>query len=156
KPLGAFVLRSLRFRLPTLFLLGVAIAGLVATAIAVRLFQDYTKSRALVTLHREAAGLSALYVDQALKANDRGTPPPAFAGQKLQEATGDSLFYVGLPIFPGQDEGLVHLPRSAVNWTRLAGGNPVTFEFVPPGKHGTYLAVANPVPLGGEVFGAIV
>jgi two-component system sensor histidine kinase BaeS len=150
------VFRSLRFRLPAFFLAGVVLTAVVTALISVRLFQDYTKSKALQSLHREAAGLAALYVDQALRANDRGTPPPAFAGQKLQEATGDNLYYVGLPIFPGQDEGLVHLPRSTIDWAKVADGRSVTFQFVPPDKTRTYLAVANPVSLGGDVFGAII
>ena len=33
---------SLRFRLPALFLLGIVIAGIVAAAISVQLFQGYT------------------------------------------------------------------------------------------------------------------
>ena len=39
------MLRSLRFRLPALFLLGILFAGLVSTAIAFRLFQNYTHDR---------------------------------------------------------------------------------------------------------------
>jgi len=44
------MLRSLRFRLPALFLVGFVVAMLVATAIAVRLFQSYTHDRALQEL----------------------------------------------------------------------------------------------------------
>jgi hypothetical protein len=35
--------RSLRFRLPALFLAGIALAGLISTAIAYSLFQDYVE-----------------------------------------------------------------------------------------------------------------
>src|ERR687884_473717 len=38
---------SLRFRLPALFLLGIVLAGIVATAISIRFFQNYTRARAL-------------------------------------------------------------------------------------------------------------
>ena len=36
------MLNSLRFRLPALFLAAIALAGLVTSLIALRLFQDYT------------------------------------------------------------------------------------------------------------------
>ena len=36
-----FGVRSLRFRLPAIFLLGVVIAGLVTSVVAIRLFQDH-------------------------------------------------------------------------------------------------------------------
>ena len=38
--------RSLRFRLPALFLLGVVVAGLVSAAIALRLFQHVRADQA--------------------------------------------------------------------------------------------------------------
>ena len=37
--------KSLRFRLPAIFLVGVVVAGLVSTALAVRLFQQYPQER---------------------------------------------------------------------------------------------------------------
>ena len=40
------MLRSLRFQLPALFLLGVVVAGLVSAAIALRLFRSYAQSHA--------------------------------------------------------------------------------------------------------------
>ena len=39
--------RSLRFRLPALFLAGILLAGLVSTGIAIRLFQGYARDQAL-------------------------------------------------------------------------------------------------------------
>ena len=45
---------SLRFRLPAFFLAGVALAGIVSTAIAVQLFQDHIRSQSLAELKREA------------------------------------------------------------------------------------------------------
>src|ERR1051325_4251760 len=53
----AFVLRSLRFRLPALFLLGILLAGVVATLIAARFFQSYTRTHAAPELRAEAAGI---------------------------------------------------------------------------------------------------
>ena len=63
---------SLRFRLPALFLAGILVAGLVSTAIAIRLFQSYERDQALRSLRREAAGLAALYHDQALDVSSSG------------------------------------------------------------------------------------
>ena len=57
--------RSLRFRLPALFLVGIVLAGVISTLIAVKLFQDYARGRKYNELKREATGLALLYSDQA-------------------------------------------------------------------------------------------
>ena len=63
------MLRSLRFQLPALFLLGVVVAGLVSAAIALRLFRTYAQNRARAQaygeLSQEAKGLTRLYASQA-------------------------------------------------------------------------------------------
>ncbi len=104
---------SLRFRLPALFLLGIVIAGVAAAAIAVQLFRGYTRDQSYEELGREARGIARLYGDAALRAAEEGTPAPDFAPGALELATGDQLFYVGAPPFPGQDSGLEQLPESA-------------------------------------------
>ena len=48
--------RSLRFRLPALFLAAIALSALVTSLIALRLFQDYTRNQTLRELRREATG----------------------------------------------------------------------------------------------------
>jgi signal transduction histidine kinase len=150
--------RSLRFRLPALFLAGIALTGLVSTAIAFGLFQNYTKDQARMELRREAAGLTQLYAEQALKAQERGTAPPFFAAKKLERASGNKLFYVGAPPFSGQESGLRRLPQSAVDFPALLKGKTVEFEFVPPGEQRKFLAVAHPFFLekSGPPFGALV
>jgi signal transduction histidine kinase len=150
--------RSLRFRLPALFLAGIALTGLVSTAIAFGLFQNYTKDQARKELRREAAGLTQLYAEQALKAQERGTAPPFFAAKKLERASGNKLFYVGAPPFSGQESGLTRLPQSAVDFPALLKGKTVEFEFVPPGEQRKFLAVAHPFFLekSGPPFGALV
>ena len=149
---------SLRFRLPALSLAGIALAGIVTTGIAVKLYQVYTHDQSLHELRREANGLTTLYAEQALKASGEGRSAPDFAAAQLEQATGDELFYVGLPIFPGQKSGLRHLPYSAVDWPAIQRGEVITFDFTPPGSHKTFLAVANPLFLGGQgpPFGALV
>ncbi|HJX75911.1 MAG TPA: hypothetical protein VJ247_06105, partial [Gaiella sp.] len=97
---------SLRFRLPALFLLGIVLAGVFASVIALRLFQGYSRDSSYEELGREARGIAQLYGDAALRAAEEGTPAPDFAPQALELATGDQLFYVGAPAFPGQDSGL--------------------------------------------------
>jgi two-component system sensor histidine kinase BaeS len=151
--------RSLRFRLPAFFLAGIALTGLVSTLIAFGLFRNYTQSQARKELRREAKGLTQLYVDQALKRQESGTGPPSFfAASKLEAASGNRLFYVGVPPFSGQQTGLKQLPQSAVDFPALLRGEILEFEFTPPGEHRTFLAVADPFILekGSSPFGGLV
>ena len=148
---------SLRLRLPALFLLGIVLAGVVAALIAVQLFQGYTRSRSYEELGREARGIARLYGDAALRATDEGTPAPDFAPDALELATGDQLFYVGAPAFPGQESGLQRLPESSVP-QGVVSNRSLQFEFTPPGQSRTYLAASQPVRLerGGPAIGAII
>ena len=149
---------SLRFRLPALFLAGIALTGVVAAAIAFGLFQDYTQDQARRELRREATGLTQLYAEQALKAQEHDNPPPFFAASKLEAASGNRLFYVGLPFFSGRESGLQRLPRNAVDWPAIQRGKTLEFDFVPPGETRRFLAVAHPLYLekSGRPFGALV
>ena len=149
---------SLRFRLPALFLLGIVLAGVFAALISLRLFQTYTRDQSVQELRREAAGLSRLYADAALRAVDEGTGSIDFAASKLELATGDRIFYIGSSLFPGQDTGLTRLADSSVPSSVRALSGPVSFEFTPPGSDRAYLAAAAPVRLEpeSEALGAIV
>ena len=140
---------SLRFRLPALFLVGIVLAGLTSTLIAVKLFQDYTRNRKFGELEREAVGLAQLYADRAGKG--------AFSSAGLVKATGDTLFYSGLTVY-GPDVNLRHLPLRYVDFDRINRGRVVRFTFVPPGQTHHYYAVAAPVQLGRSksTFGALV
>lgn len=152
------MLRSLRFRLPALFLAGIALSGLVTSLIALRLFQDYTRNETLVELRQEAKGLAALYAESARRASDEGKAAPAFAAAKLEAATGDRLFYVGAPLFPGQEAGLTRLTGSDVG-VDLAADQVQTFEFEPPFEERPFLAASHPLRLGGDtgtVFGHLI
>ena len=90
---------SLRFRLPALFLAGIALTGVVSTLIAFGLFRNYTQSNAKRELRREAVGLTQLYAEQARRTQEKGTAPPIFAASKLERASGNKLFYVGGDFF---------------------------------------------------------
>jgi signal transduction histidine kinase len=149
--------RSLRFKLPALFLAGIVLAGLVASLIALRLFQDYTREQSIAELHQEAQGLAQLYAESARRATDEGLQAPDFAADKLEAATGDQLFYVGTSIFPGEDSGLQELSAAEIG-RDLAHDRPVEFEFEPPGEDRNYLAVSTPLSLepGTPAFGSLI
>ena len=117
--------RSLRFKLPAIFLVGFALAGLVATVIAVRLFQDYAREQTIDELRLEAAGIAKLYAENA--------GALSLSAARLEEATGDRLYYVpfnlGIELFPGQRFGLRPLPADAVDSAQLEQTGAITFEF---------------------------
>jgi len=127
------MLRSLRFQLPALFLLGVVVAGLVSAAIALRLFREYAQNRsreqAYAEVGREANGLTQLYAQQAgLK---------LLSAKQLELATGDQIFYRGLDIFPGQGPAFTLLPKDVVDPRVVrARKKPLYFGFgnTPQGK----------------------
>ena len=152
------MLGSLRFRLTALFLAAFLVFGLVSIGIAVRLFQNVTRSQSIRELEREAEGLAALYAESAIQSSDEGTKAPEFAAQSLELATGDELFYVGASLFPGQRFGLERLLQSALGDVRLERDRLVTFTFTPPGDDRELLAAAQPVRLanGTEPFGWLI
>src|SRR5918995_917139 len=143
------MLNSLRFRLPALFLAGIALSGLVTSLIALRLFQDYTRNETLKELRQEAQGLADLYAEWAVRAIDEDRAAPSFAAAKLEAATGDQLYEVVLasPTL-GEDSGLTRLTKSQV--PQELSGRVETFEFEPPGENRTFLAAAYPIRLGGD------
>ncbi|MFO7573447.1 MAG: HAMP domain-containing sensor histidine kinase [Gaiellaceae bacterium] len=152
------MLGTFRFRLTALFLGAVLVFGLVSIGLAVRLFQDVTRTQSVQELKREAAGIAALYAEAALRATDEGRAAPEFAAETLEQATGDEIFYVGASLFPGQQFGLKRLPRSALGDVELDRDELVTFEFTPPGETRRLVAAAQPVKLeeGTEPFGWLV
>jgi signal transduction histidine kinase len=145
--------RSLRFRLPALFLLGIVVSGLIAAILALRLFQDYVLARSKADLRRESIGLTEVFARQAITANNIGVVPRI--AKQLERATGDRLFYIGLDPVPRGGIGLKKLPERTINWR---SGRTITFEFTPPGDRRTYLAVARPLRLNkkGPAFGDLI
>ena len=117
---------SLRFRLPAVFLAGVVLAGAIASAIAITLFQDYTRNQTIAELEREAEGLAELLRSQA------GDIP--ISTKRSREATGDRLYYVGLDPFPGAKDDLQELDAKDVSARGVSMPKASTFEFVPPGR----------------------
>ncbi len=152
------MLGSLRVRLPLVFLAGIVLAGVITTAISIRLFQQFTENQTLSKLNREAHGIAELYskaVNAGYGNKNKDQKAPTFAGKTLEKATGDRIYLLGprLGLFPGQITGLRPLPQEPIDWHI---GKSVTFEFTPPGQHRRYLAVANPIASSGTTIGAIV
>jgi two-component system OmpR family sensor kinase len=151
------VFRSLRFRLPALFLAGVVTSGVVAAAIAFQLLQTYTLNRARAELRRESTGLTQLYAAVVRGSND---PVPV---SQLELATGDRIYYLprvpNFQLFPGdKEEQLRSLPKAILGdrWKDVETGKTVQFEFRPPQAKRVYLAVARPLEIRGNFYGAIV
>ncbi len=139
--------RSLRVRLPLLFLAAIGLAFLVASLIALRLFQDYARTQSIMELRREARGLAQLYGDSARASSDEGRTAPTYAAAKLEAATGDRLYYIGGNFVPGQEAGLKRVTAADLGRDLAFSPRPVTFEFQPPGENRPFLAVAHPLRL---------
>ncbi len=142
------MLRSLRFRLPALFLLGIVLSALVATLIAVRFFQSYTRQRTIGELRDESVGIVRLYARQA-----------GLGGVTLvnleRAIGGDRVFYV--PVVPGASllaGWMPVLPRTALPVSQVLGGAVRALDFRAGGV--AYVGVARVVNLGGLPAGAIV
>ena len=152
------MLRSLRFRLPALFLAAIALAFVVASLIALRLFQEHTRAETLNDLRREASGLAQLYAETALRTSDEDRAAPVFAAEKLEAATGNRIFYVGASVFPGDESGLTRISEADVGFDVRGANRVVTFEFTPPGETRSYLAASHPLRLaeGTPPFGALI
>jgi signal transduction histidine kinase len=147
------MLRSLRFQLPALFLLGIVVSGLVSAAIALRLFQGYAQTRASDQAYeevaREATGLTQLYVKRA--------GFQRLSAKNLELATGDRIFYTGLNLFPGQSPAFTPLPKGVLNPRALRNRTkPVRFQFRAPGTGETLLAAAQRVTIGHQTLGVLV
>jgi signal transduction histidine kinase len=154
------MLRSLRFRLPALFLAGIAAAGIVSVAIAFQLLSNYSRSQSLKELRREAAGLNQLLSAQATAVIDKGASAPAIEPPQLESATGDLIYYFGVPPFPGEGNGLAGLralpqdARAKIDVARIRVGHTQSFDFTPPnGKALT--AVAGPFTVGKTTLGVL-
>jgi signal transduction histidine kinase len=142
------MLRSLRFRLPAFFLLGIVLSGVVSSLIAIRFFQSYTRERAVAELRAESVGIVNLYARQA------GVQKVPLAN--LEKAIGsDRIFYV--PIVPGASLVAGRIPPldpSTVPLTTLEEQSTVTLDLHTRGE--SYLAVAQLVRLGSLPAGALV
>ncbi len=151
--------RSLRFRLPALFLAGIAAAGIVSVAIAFQLLQSYSRSQSVKELRREAAGLNQLISTQAKFVIDNAPQTIPLDAPQLEAATGAKIYYYGVSAFPGSgNAGLRTLPadaRQKIDIERIRAGHTQSFDFTPPGKP-QLVAVAGPFNVEGATLGALV
>jgi signal transduction histidine kinase len=138
---------SLRFRLPALFLVGIVFAGIVAALISIRFFQSYTRARAVDELRAESVGIVQLYARQA------GLETVPYT-RLVRALGGDRIFWV--PAFKGSVlyQTLPELPAGTVDMDALDPSGPSTIDIQLKGKR--YLAVARPLKLGENLFGALV
>jgi signal transduction histidine kinase len=150
-------MRSLRVRLPLVFLGGILLAGVVTAAISIRLFQSFAHDSAVATLSHNAQGVAALYsiaINQSYGNKSDRQKPAVYAAKNLEKATGDRLYFVGPNLFPGQGiTGLRVLPFKTIDWT---SGKSETFEFKPPDSDKTFIAVSDPILVGDHAVGALV
>jgi signal transduction histidine kinase len=141
------VLGSLRFRLPALFLIGIVLAAVVATLIAVSFFQSNTRSHAASELRAESAGIADLYEQKA------GIGRVSLTNLQIRLGS-DRVFWV-----PAARRGsllagpLPELPSSALSNDALQSGAPA-FDLNVGGV--SYLGVAQEVTLGPVGAGALV
>jgi signal transduction histidine kinase len=138
---------SLRFRLPALFLVGILLAGLVASLISIRFFQSYTRARAIDELRSESVGIVQLYAQQA---GHESVP----YSRLVRALGGDRIFWV--PVARGVTllQAIPDIPASTVDMTLLRAGRTETIDLHWQGRD--YLAVARPLELGNNLFGALV
>jgi signal transduction histidine kinase len=150
------VFRSLRFRLPALFLTAIVLAGLVSTAVAVSVSERYAEAtarkQAFRELRREAQGVADIYRKRA--------GAPKLASADLEQATGDRIFYAararGIDPFLATQEAYTRVPRTTVDMAAILRGRTLQFEFTPPRSTQRFLAVAAPYAPGREIFGALI
>ncbi len=141
--------RSLRFRLPALFLLGIVLAGLVATVIAVRFFQSNTRAHAAAELRAESAGIVQLYAQKA------GIGRISLKNLK-RTLGGDRVFWVpAVPIGRLLAGPLPPLPQSVLPAARPVAGQPSpAFDFHVSGT--SFLGVAQPVTFNAYAGSLVV
>ena len=141
--------RSLRFRLPALFLLGMVLSCVVATLIAVHFFQSYTRTRAASELRSESAGIVHLYETQAGVGH-------VSVGRLRRTLGGDKVFWV--PVVPHASllaGPISTLPATAVPSAVLQNGTAPAFDLEVKGT--TYFGVGQVVNLPpGYAAGALV
>ena len=101
------MLGSLRVRLPLVFLAGIVLAGVITTAIAIRLFQQFAaEPDALEAEPRGERDRRAL-LERGQRELRTGKKPIArrrtFAAANLERATGDRIYFVGPNPSPAED-----------------------------------------------------
>ena len=126
---------------------GIVLAGLVTTAIAVRLFQDFAHDQTVTELRREANGIAQLY-SNAVQATYSNNPrrAPTFAAANLERATGDRIYFTASRARSrARSRACGSCDLSTIDWT---SGDTLTFEFTPPGAKPDLSGGRRAGPLG--------
>ena len=148
------MLRSLRFRVPALFLIGIVLSGVVAARPRVGFFQNYVQNR----VARRAAAERDRPREPVRRAGDcaldQDRPPVPLSATDLEAASGNSIYYVGR--------------RSSSRTTRACAGcrtgsSPTGARracarstSAPPGADKTYFAVGRACARRGQRYGVLV
>ena len=142
------MLGSLRFRLAALFLVGILLAGLIASLISIRFFQSYNHARAVDELRSESVGIVKLY------ANSAATQEKVPYAELVRALGGDHIYWV--PAFPGSEllQPIIPLRKSTLDINQINKTGFTTLDISLKGR--SYLAVAQPLKLGNNLFGALV
>jgi signal transduction histidine kinase len=142
------MLGSLRFRLPALFLLGIVLAGLVSALITIRFFQSYNRARAVDELRSESVGIVQLYARQA------GVESVPYRNL-VRALGGDTVYWA--PAFRGATllQNIPDLPAGVLDRKTVRSiKRPTSLEVTL--RQRKYIAVARPLRLGDQLFGALV
>ena len=154
--------RSLRGRLALGFLVGLLIASAVFTAVGSGLIRSESARSARNELDRQARAIGDLVSNQAEQAQVAGRCFRTYRVQNLEALLGRNtrLFYVGLPLCPGQRDnpagGLPQAVASSIDPELLAEKGVQRIDFTPPGTTQVTDASAAPIVVGGQIFGEVV
>ncbi len=135
------MLRSLRFRLPAIFLLGFVIASLVTAAISIRFYQSYIRDRTFDELRGESGGIVSLLQQQ----NNIRLPKSITAHDLRRAIGGDRIYFVPRSKNFPYVRGLPALPADIISAREVEERGTVSFEFTKSGER--LLAVARPLVL---------
>ncbi|HUZ84676.1 MAG TPA: ATP-binding protein [Gaiellales bacterium] len=150
------MLQSLRTRLAFLFIGMLVLATAIAGLVTIRLYQSYNRDQVERDLRTQVSGIAAYYARTHLQTYERGNQPPArLTATQLEQVSGAKLYYVGLPMFPGQAPPL----RGAavgIHWRSMTRTDRPSFQFTPPNDPRTFIGVAAPIYVSGGSIGAVI
>jgi signal transduction histidine kinase len=152
------MLRSLRTRLALLFAGTLLLATVIAGAASIRLYQSYNRDQTANELRSQVGG-AADYLDASLLSfgGSNRRPPTRVTVDQLEKICGCHMLYTAdVPLIPSVDQLLAFTGPVKLDWRKMQRDDRVTFTFVPPGTHHTYIGVAAPVSYAGQPMGAVV
>jgi signal transduction histidine kinase len=151
------MLRSLRTRLTLLFAGTLLLATVIAGAASIRLYQSYNRDQTTSELRKQVGGAAQYFNNaEASYGFTTGSAPTRITVKQMEKICGCDLLYAGgIPLFANVEK-LIRFSGVKLNWLSMKPDDRVTFRFVPPHSHHTYIGVAAPVVLKGQPVGAVV